>query len=323
MDFLRDLGLLALGSRLRRLSDRLIASGSEIYRSQRLDLDPGWFPLFRLLADRGPQQVGEAARTLGLTQPAVSQTARAMEVRGLLQVRRDPTDARRRILDLSRSARGMVPSLRELWLDIEAAITEVVESTGVDLLATLDGIETSLQKADLAERTLRRHQAPPAAELRIEEYSSSLAPHFAAINRQWIEQNFAMEPTDVEMLEDPQGVILDKGGQIFFACKEDQVVGTCAMDRQGDRFELIKMGVYEHHRGLGAGRVLLNHALKWARRQGVDSVYLVTNSSAVPAIELYRSVGFRVTSEEQHPKYRRGNLTMELAWDEPSERGTS
>ena len=63
MDFINDLGLLILGSRLRRLSDRIMASGQDVYRNLDIDFEPRWFPVFRLLADNEPMTVGVCAPT--------------------------------------------------------------------------------------------------------------------------------------------------------------------------------------------------------------------------------------------------------------------
>jgi len=54
------------------------------------------------------------------------------------------------------------------------------------------------------------------------------------------------------------------------------------------------VGVALTYRGLGLGRALLVKALHGFRDQGLRRVYLEATAENVPAVELYRSVGFRL-----------------------------
>ena len=72
------------------------------------------------------------------------------------------------------------------------------------------------------------------------------------------------------------------------------------------------MAVTEAHQGKKIGKKLMVATLERAREMNLDKLYLVTNSSLTAAVSLYRKVGFRVTNCGQHPKYERGDLTMEI-----------
>jgi hypothetical protein len=50
-DHVRALGRIALGSRLKRLSERLLSDVARVYESQGIDFKPPWFPLFSLVAE--------------------------------------------------------------------------------------------------------------------------------------------------------------------------------------------------------------------------------------------------------------------------------
>src|SRR5687768_9822375 len=109
MDFIQDLGHLAFGSRLKRLSDRIMSDGAEIYRTAGVDFEPRWFPLYRLLADHGVMSIGEAAAALGLTHAAISQTANMMMKQKIIAARKDRGDERRRVLSLTELGLEMLP----------------------------------------------------------------------------------------------------------------------------------------------------------------------------------------------------------------------
>ena len=62
MTFYRRTGELILGTRLRRLSERILADVSRVYREMSIPFETSWFPLFHLLHERGSLSVTEVAR---------------------------------------------------------------------------------------------------------------------------------------------------------------------------------------------------------------------------------------------------------------------
>lgn len=310
-DFINELGLLALGSRLRRLSDRIMASGMEIYSSREIDFEPRWFVLYRLLASRGPLTVGACARALGQTHAAVSQTVRAMSEQGIAVSHRDPKDERRRLLELTDQGRALAPKMAEVWDDIEGSVQDLVSYGGVDILAAIEGIEQALDVASLDKRVANRQSARQMDTVEIIDFQPEYRDNFRTLNLEWLEKYFVVEPVDHEVLENPEGILKD-GGAVLFARFDDQIVGTCALQKQGDEWELTKMAVTETLRGRKIGKTLALAAIERARTLGAKALFLVTNSSLTPAVTLYRTLGFRVTHCGQHPKYERGDLTMEM-----------
>src|SRR5688572_22341714 len=104
-----------------------------------------------------------------------------------------------------------------------------------------------------------------SGEVRIVEFEDSLAPAFAKLNYQWIAESYEVEPHDREVLDDPIGGIIQKGGQIFFALDEDIPVGTVALvEADADTFELGKMAVAPGHQGKGIGKKLLGKCIEFA-----------------------------------------------------------
>ena len=164
METIRKLGLLALASRLKRLSDRLLQEAGQAYRQEGLGFEPRWFLVFHQLAEGPPQSVTGLAAAVGITHPAVIQAADEMEAAGLVASARDADDKRKRRLALTPRGREVAESLRPVWTAIESATREVAGASGVDLLAAIDAIEAALDITPLGER-IRRHRsgsdAPP------------------------------------------------------------------------------------------------------------------------------------------------------------------
>jgi putative acetyltransferase len=149
----------------------------------------------------------------------------------------------------------------------------------------------------------------------IRRYQAGDAEAFRDLNVAWIAQYFAMEDVDRAVLDDPEGHILERGGQIFMATLDGEPVGCCALIlTHPGTFEVAKMAVKEGHRGLGIGRKLLERAVEEARLGGARSLSLEPNTKLASAVHLYESVGFRhLPPEKVQPSiYARANVFMEM-----------
>jgi GNAT superfamily N-acetyltransferase len=152
----------------------------------------------------------------------------------------------------------------------------------------------------------------PHDGLRIVEYRPEHAAAFRDLNLAWIEKYFAVEHRDARDLGDPETYIIAPGGHIFMAELNGECVGTCALMREEEGvYELAKMTVSESVRGLGVGRALGEAVIAYARSIGARRVELLTNSSLVPAITLYRALGF-VDAPMSETEYSRANVHMVL-----------
>lgn len=158
---------------------------------------------------------------------------------------------------------------------------------------------------------MRQMAGMPA--LTIHDYRDDLAHHFRDINAEWIEAMYAMEETDREVLDDPRGRIIDRGGAILFVEAAGLgIVGACALQRTGPgRFELTKMGVRASARGSGA--FLLAAMVERAKAMGAETLYLLTNRKSAAAIHLYEKLGFVHDAgimAECGSRYERCNVAM-------------
>lgn len=148
----------------------------------------------------------------------------------------------------------------------------------------------------------------------IREFRDDLAPFFLSINQEWIEKYFSMEPFDREQLEYPRQNIVDRGGQVWFADYNGQIIGTAAMRWVEDGvYELIKMGVLPQAQRKNVGRRLGEIAIQWAQDRGASQVVLYSNTCLSPAIKLYRGLGF-VEVPIESGKYQRCNIKMEIVF---------
>ena len=141
-----------------------------------------------------------------------------------------------------------------------------------------------------------------------EEYSSI----FYELNKLWIEESWLLEESDKFDLLNPKESIIDKGGEIFFALIDGNVIGTVAMIRSADRiYELAKMTVDINYRGNGVANKLMDQCLDYAINNNAQQIYLITNDTLVIARNLYDKYGFKEVKLDSD-KYLRGNVKMVL-----------
>lgn len=315
MDLINELGPLAFASRLRRLSERLHRDGSRIYEELGIDFQARWFPLLYLLAGHSPLAVTEIANALRLTHPAVVQTANAMSEAGLLESSKDDEDERRRLLQLTDKGRLIANSLRPIWETIEATTRELLDHTGPGFLEQLARLETELDERSMYDRVMARVRRSHANNYEIVGFEPKYGPDFRALNIEWLQEYFEVEPEDEKMLSDPESSVIKPGGEIFLARLGGRIVGTAAMLKHArGTFELAKMCVTKDCRGLGIGLALTERAIAAARERRATRIILLTSPKLIAARGLYHKLGFQETSSTPGARgnYSRYTITMEL-----------
>jgi DNA-binding MarR family transcriptional regulator/N-acetylglutamate synthase-like GNAT family acetyltransferase len=311
-DILVEHGYLFLGSRLKRLAERLQGDAGKIIKQAGLPIQPAQFPLLAALARHGTLTVSGAVEALGVSQPAVTRTATSLVELGFVQSKKGGADGRSTTLSLTAAGKRLVAKgERVIWPSVDRAVAELCQPLEGTLLEQIAALERELDRSSLEERV----HALGASDLRIREYEPSLAAAFHDINVEWISNMFAVEDNDRRILERPQETIIDRGGVILFVeSRELGVVGTCALIKIDEGvFELTKMGVAERARGRKAGELLLRKTLERARALGVKTLYLLTNKKCAAAIHLYEKAGFQHDAEimESHGKrYVRCDVAM-------------
>lgn len=146
-------------------------------------------------------------------------------------------------------------------------------------------------------------------------FAAEYAPIFDRLNRAWIEEFFTIEPFDDVVLTQPQKMILDTGGEIWFAALNGEVIGACALLPFSDGvLEFTKLGVDEKARGAGVARALLTHCQTRAKAKGAHTLKIFTSTRLGPANALYRSAGFIEVemSAAQKTRYARADIMYDL-----------
>lgn len=316
MDFFERTGKMAIGSRLRVLTEKLTRDAASIYGLYGVDLKPKWFPVFYSLTDEKPKSVTAIAREIGQSHPSVSTIVKEMIKAGIIEEVDDKADRRCTLITLTEYGKSLSQELIAQLRDVERAVEQISAECDNDLWAAIADWEKALSRKSILERVKEIKEHREQSEVEIVEYQLQYKKTFYELNRKWIEQYWELEPHDIEVLENPEKYILEKGGHIFVALYNGFPVGVCALspmpNESGYDFELAKLAVNNSIQRKGIGRRLCEAVINKARELGGEMLFLESNTRLKPAIALYRKLGFKELPE-YHPAYARGDIQMELS----------
>lgn len=150
--------------------------------------------------------------------------------------------------------------------------------------------------------------------MEIINFEKKYAEYFYALNIEWLKTYFYVEPFDEEVLSKPEHYIIDKGGFIFFAKHNDQIIGAVALMPTSDKkvYELTKMAVSPHHRGHKTGQKMVQYCIDFAKANDFTTVILYSNRVLENAIHIYKKYGFVEIPVEENSPYKRSDIKMIL-----------
>lgn len=308
MDKLKSFGALALGSRLKRLSDVLMKDVKKIYKSLYIDFDPTHLPVFKTISEEQKISVGEISIFLKITQPAVTQVVNALEKKKLVKASTDKIDKRKKIISLSKKGKNTILKLQPLWDIISSEMENLSKFESTKFIMQIENIENALKEETFYNRVLDTLKA----KITIIPFSDKYAKTFHDLNMEWLEKYFYVEAHDKEVLENPKSYIIDNNGYIFFAKYEDIIVGTVALMNEPWGYELSKMAVSPNYQGLKIGQKLMDHCIQFSKEKKWKSLLIYSNTKLPPAIYLYKKNGFKEIPMEKNKPYNRGNIKMVL-----------
>lgn len=152
-DIIRAYGYLCLGSRFRRIGERLQADTQQIIEQFGVNIPAGQYPFLAALGRSEPMTIGELAEAVGITQPGATRILSQLAELGLVETRASDEDQRRKFVSLTSEGRALVErSRQEIWPKIEAAVRDLCGDLSGPLLQQLDGIEDGLTATALQRR---------------------------------------------------------------------------------------------------------------------------------------------------------------------------
>jgi DNA-binding MarR family transcriptional regulator len=155
-DVVKELGYLTLGTRLKRLGERLQAQTQVLLEHTAVDLPASHFPVLAAVERLGALSVGELTEAVGISQPGVTRLLDRLEGEGLVRSTQLAADRRVRTIGLTKAGRQLISrAKRTAWPMIEAAVADACAGPAQPLLAVLTALEEALAAAPLNIRAER------------------------------------------------------------------------------------------------------------------------------------------------------------------------
>ncbi len=160
-DVVEGLGYTALGTRFKRIGERLQAQTLDLsVRLAGIDMPAGHNTVLAALDRHAPMRIGELADALGQSQPGVTRMIGNMKRSGLVEIVSDDKDQRISRVRLTDEGERVTRQLKEvLWPAVEAAVTDLCSALSGSLLDQLGQIERALAERPLNKRVRIRVKA--------------------------------------------------------------------------------------------------------------------------------------------------------------------
>jgi len=154
-DVVRELGFLTLGSRFRRIGERLQSDVQRLLDELGIEVQSSHFPTLAAIDRLGPLTIGEIAAAIGITQPGATRIVAQLAKARLVKVQPSRQDQRRRLASLSTKGQHLVDSSKhDLWPQIDNAVAAICGELRGPLLEQLAAIEKGLEATPLHRRVI-------------------------------------------------------------------------------------------------------------------------------------------------------------------------
>lgn len=164
-DVITALGYLCLGSRLKRLGERLQADVSAVLVERGHAVQPAQLPVLWALREGGAMTIGQLGERVGISQPGVSRTIGTLEAQGLVRIAGEGRDRRQRYVDLAGPGHALMGEFDETFFPaVGDAVEQLCAAASDDLLGQIDRIEQALEQETLDRRILRVAALPASVE---------------------------------------------------------------------------------------------------------------------------------------------------------------
>ena len=305
MDFYRRVGELIFGSRLKRLSEKVLMDVTKIYRSLDIPFETSWFPIFYLLNEREKLSVTEIANELEITHSAVSQMVTLLEKKNVIQFLDDANDKRKRLIAFNEQGRSLMETISPVWDSIQRCIRDLFtqRENSTYILTALHEIEDSFEKESLHTRVLRDFRQNQMGDIKIRPLQGKDKDVFKKLILNWLIDFQGVRIADENLINRPEIAVRNEDVIILLAKVRNETVGTIVtrMTKNGNA-EILYLIVEEEWQKRQIGKKLLKEALKKLEKRRVTRVDIHLHRRFSHAIKLFKEEGFDLQSVQSNGK---------------------
>lgn len=154
MNIIDESGILAISTRLQRLSEQLRKDGALVYKSYDIDFEPKWFPVIYTLHHKQVLSVVELASEIGYTHPSTISLLKELEKQKLIRSKKDKKDERKRLVQLTSKGEELIIRMQPVWQLMVNVFTEIM-NTENNLLKAITEVEEKLKQQGFLQRALQ------------------------------------------------------------------------------------------------------------------------------------------------------------------------
>ncbi|MET3036501.1 MarR family transcriptional regulator [Chryseobacterium sp. NRRL B-14859] len=154
MNVINEAGILAISTRLHRLSEQLRKDGAMIYKAFGIDFELKWFPVIFTIYKKEIASVVEIANEIGYTHPSTISLLKELEKQELIQWKKDKQDERKRLFLLTDKGSKLIDSMQPVWELMSKILGDIADNKN-NLLAAIDEAEEKIANQSFYQRALQ------------------------------------------------------------------------------------------------------------------------------------------------------------------------
>lgn len=154
MNIIDESGILAISTRLQRLSEQLRKDGALFYKSYGIDFEPKWFPVIYTLHHKEVLSVVEIANEIGYTHPSTISLLKELEKQKLIRSKKDKVDERKRLILLTPKGQELILKMKPVWEVMSNVLSEIANNQN-NLLQAINEAENKIKQQSFLQRALQ------------------------------------------------------------------------------------------------------------------------------------------------------------------------
>ncbi|WP_278352981.1 MarR family winged helix-turn-helix transcriptional regulator [Chryseobacterium gleum] len=154
MNVINDAGILAISTRLHRLSEQLRKDGALIYKAFGIDFELKWFPVIFTIYKKEIASVVEIANEIGYTHPSTITLLKELEKLELIQWEKDQQDERKRLFKLTSKGNELIEKMKPVWELMSRVLGDIADNKN-NLLTAIDEAEEKIASQSFYQRAMQ------------------------------------------------------------------------------------------------------------------------------------------------------------------------
>lgn len=154
MNVINEAGILAISTRLHRLSEQLRKDGALIYKAFGIDFELKWFPVVYTIYKKELASVVEIANEIGYTHPSTITLLKELEKLELIQWEKDKQDERKRLFMLTVKGKELIEKMKPVWALMSQILGEITDNQN-NLLDAINEAEEKIANQSFYQRALQ------------------------------------------------------------------------------------------------------------------------------------------------------------------------